>query len=160
MRRGTILYHAYDFMTTQDSPSSALDSPGFVLKTFMNCVNPGVIENLERVKTNYANLIPFIGAGMDRSVTHSTLGCMYNYATDVLLDHGYDIEDVPKDLPLVVWYAKDDEDCPMKHGEYLSSGEHFINCSNTRVFEGFGHVGGAFIDHPKFLEDVLSTIQK
>ena len=89
---------------------------------------------------------------MDRSVVNSTIGVLYNYCTDVLLDHGFDIQNISKDLPVVIWYAKDDEDCPSSHGEYLSSGKHFENCYHARVFEGYGHVGGAFVDHPEFLE--------
>mmetsp|Transcript_23078 Transcript_23078/g.29125 ORF Transcript_23078/g.29125 Transcript_23078/m.29125 type:complete len:412 (+) Transcript_23078:49-1284(+) len=149
------------FMTTQDKPSSAFDDPSFILKNFIRCVNPGALENLERLKSEYPEMCKIVGKSMDRAVVHSIIGCMYNYATDVLLDHGYDVESIQKDIPIVVWYAKDDEDCPPSHGEYLASGKHFIKCnsSTTRVFEGFGHIGGAFIDHPQFLEDLVSTIQ-
>ncbi len=77
---------------------------------------------------------------------------MYMMARDVALDlPGLD----PRNVPLtgdrvVVWYAADDEDCPPSHGKWLA--EHFG--ARTRVFEGYGHIGGAFIDHPAFLREL------
>jgi pimeloyl-ACP methyl ester carboxylesterase len=147
------------FLSTQEKPSSTFDEPGFMLKTLIRCLNPGLLENLERLKKDYSDLMERTAIAMDRSVIHSTIGCMYNYSTETLLDHGFDIDSIRKDLPVVIWYAKDDEDCPPTHGEYLSSGKHFVKCteSSTHVFEGYGHVGCAFVDHPQFLEDLVST---
>ena len=85
---------------------------------------------------------------------HLHQGILYNYATDALLDHGLDVEEIRPDLPVVVWYATDDEDCPPAHGAWLASGAHFTQCT-TRVFRGYGHVGAAFIDHPTFLEALM-----
>ena len=77
---------------------------------------------------------------------------MYMMARDVALDlPGLD----PRNVELsgdrvVVWYAADDEDCPPSHGKWLA--EHFR--ARTRVFEGYGHIGGALIDHPAFLAEL------
>ena len=79
---------------------------------------------------------------------------MYMMARDVALDlPGLD----PRNVRLsgdrvVVWYAADDEDCPASHGKWLA--EHFG--ARTRVFEGYGHLGGAVIDHPGFLRELMS----
>ena len=53
---------------------------------------------------------------------------------------------------VVVWYAADDEDCPPSHGKWLA--EYFG--ARTRVFEGYGHLGGALIDHPEFLRELTA----
>ena len=77
---------------------------------------------------------------------------MYMMARDVGLDlPGLD----PRNVALsgnrvVVWYAADDEDCPPSHGKWLA--EHFR--ARTRVFEGYGHIGGALIDHAGFLAEL------
>ncbi len=77
---------------------------------------------------------------------------MYMMARDVALDlPGLD----PRNVALsgdrvVVWYAADDEDCPPSHGKWLA--EHFR--ARTRVFEGYGHIGGALIDHAGFLREL------
>ena len=77
---------------------------------------------------------------------------MYMMARDVALDlPGLD----PRNVELsgdrvVVWYAADDEDCPPSHGKWLA--EHFG--ARTRVFDGYGHIGGAVIDHAGFLEEL------
>jgi pimeloyl-ACP methyl ester carboxylesterase len=52
---------------------------------------------------------------------------------------------------VVVWYADDDEDCPPSHGRWLA--KHFQ--ARTRVFDGYGHAGGAVIDHPRFIEELM-----
>ena len=77
---------------------------------------------------------------------------MYMMARDVALDlPGLD----PRNVELagdrvVVWYAADDEDCPPSHGKWLA--EHFG--ARTRVFEGYGHIGGAMIDHAGFIREL------
>ena len=77
---------------------------------------------------------------------------MYMMARDVALDlPGLD----PRNVELsgdrvVVWYAADDEDCPPSHGKWLA--EHFG--ARTRVFDGYGHIGGALIDHAGFLKEL------
>ena len=74
-------------------------------------------------------------------------------AKDVALDlPGLD----PRNIELngarvVVWYAADDEDCPPSHGEWLT--KHFG--ARTRVFDGYGHIGGALIDHPQFVRELM-----
>lgn len=79
---------------------------------------------------------------------------MYMMARDVALDlPGLD----PRNVALsgdrvVVWYAADDEDCPPSHGKWLA--EHFG--ARTRVFEGYGHIGGALIDHAGFLREMTN----
>ncbi|MCY4011547.1 MAG: hypothetical protein OXG82_02395 [Gammaproteobacteria bacterium] len=89
------------------------------------------------------------------ALTGSTIpleSLMYMMARDVALDlPGLD----PRNVTLsgdrvVVWYAADDEDCPPSHGKWLA--EHFG--ARTRVFEGYGHLGGALIDHPGFLREL------
>ena len=90
-----------------------------------------------------------------RAMTGSTIpleSLTYMMARDVALDlPGLD----PRNVTLsgdrvVVWYAPDDEDCPPSHGKWLA--EHFG--ARTRVFEGYGHLGGALIDHPGFLREL------
>ncbi len=74
-------------------------------------------------------------------------------AKDIALDlPGLD----PRNIELsgdrvVVWYAADDGDCPPSHGEWLA--KHFH--AKTRVFDGYGHIGGAFIDHHEFIEELM-----
>ena len=89
------------------------------------------------------------------ALTGSTIpleSLMYMMARDVALDlPGLD----PREIALsgervVVWYAADDEDCPPSHGKWLA--EHFG--ARARVFEGYGHLGGALIDHPGFLREL------
>ena len=80
---------------------------------------------------------------------------LYGMAKDVALDlPGLD----PRNVELsgdrvVVWYAADDEDTPPSHGEWLA--KHYK--ANTRVFEGYGHFGGASIDHPQFLAELVGS---
>lgn len=90
-----------------------------------------------------------------KALTRNTIpvnALMYMMARDVALDlPGLD----PRNVELsgdrvVVWYAADDEDCPPSHGKWLS--EHFG--ARTRVFAGYGHIGGALIDHAGFLKEL------
>ncbi|MCY3810699.1 MAG: hypothetical protein OXH15_02775 [Gammaproteobacteria bacterium] len=89
------------------------------------------------------------------ALTGSTIpleSLMYMMARDVALDlPGLD----PRNVMLsgnrvVVWYAADDEDCPPSPEKWLS--EHFG--ARTRVFEGYGHLGGALIDYAGFLREL------
>jgi hypothetical protein len=147
------------FLYTQEKSSSAFDEPGFLLKTLIRCLNPGALENLKHVKNDYSDLMERTTIGMDRSVIDSIFCYMYDCGSETLLDHVFDVDSIQKDLPVVIWYAKDDEDCPPTNGEYLSSGKKIVKCteSSTCVFEGYRHVGCAFIDHPQFLEDLVPT---
>eukprot|EP00978_Attheya_sp_CCMP212_P028270 scaffold97255_cov49-Attheya_sp.AAC.2 len=89
---------------------------------------------------------------MKRGVIDTKQGWLYMCATaDTLLDHGFDVRDIKKGMPVVVWYADDDEDCPPSHGAWLI--EHLKE--KSRVFSGLGHFGAAFVDHVKFLEDLF-----
>ena len=74
-------------------------------------------------------------------------------AKDVALDlPGLDPRNIElKGDRVVVWYAADDEDCPPSHGEWLT--KHFG--ARTRVFDGYGHIGGALIDHPQFVRELM-----
>ena len=111
----------------------AMEEPGARSHAAMSREHPEELEAFAR------NTIPL----------HSL---MYMMARDVALDlPGLD----PRNVPLtgdrvVVWYAADDEDCPPSHGKWLA--EHFG--ARTRIFEGYGHIGGAFIDQPAFLEEL------
>ena len=86
-------------------------------------------------------------------LTMSPEAVLYMMARDVALDlPGLD----PRNIELagdrvVVWYAADDEDCPSAHGEWLA--KHFG--ARTRVFDGYGHIGGALIDHPQFIQELM-----
>ena len=116
---------------------------------------------MQRVKEELGTeTTDILAAGCNRSVVHSVQGTMYNYATDTLIDHGFDVQDIPENIPFVVWYADDDEDCPSSHGEYLASGKLFKKCTKetTRVWTGYGHIGGAFLEHPLFLQDVMKAL--
>ena len=80
---------------------------------------------------------------------------LYMMAKDVALDlAGFD----PRNIELsgdrvVVWYAAADEDCPPSHGKWLA--EHFG--ARTRAFEGYGHIGGAMIDHAGFIRELTGA---
>ena len=80
-------------------------------------------------------------------------GWLYMCATDTLLEHKFDVRDIKSSTPVVVWYADDDEDCPPSHGAWLV--QEFG--AKSRVFSGLGHVGAAFVNHIKFLEEVLGA---
>ncbi len=45
------------------------------------------------------------------------------------------------------------DEIPPSHGKWLA--EHFG--ARTRVFDGYGHIGGAFIDHAGFLRELTQT---
>lgn len=79
---------------------------------------------------------------------------LYMMTRDVALDlPGLDPQNVELSGDrVVVWYAADDEDCPPSHGEWLA--QHFK--ARTRIFEGYGHVGGAALDHPQFIEALMN----
>ena len=78
---------------------------------------------------------------------------LYMMAKDVALDlAGFD----PRNIELsgdrvVVWYAADDEDCPPSHGEWLANRFR----AKTRVYDGYGHAGGALIDQDQFIEELM-----
>jgi len=90
---------------------------------------------------------------MKRGVVSTGQGWLYMCATDTLLDHKFDVRDIKSSTPVVVWYADDDEDCPPSHGAWLV--QEFG--AKYRVFSGLGHVGAAFVDHIKFLKEVLGA---
>ena len=146
------------FTSMQKNPSHAFDTPGCMMKTFMECLNPGALGKIEKLICEHPELMKQLRVGMDKSVEFTTQGILYNYATETLIDHGFDVRNIPKELPLVVWYAKDDEDCPPSHGSWLASGEHFTNVKSERIFEGYGHVGAAFLDFPLYLEELTKAM--
>lgn len=132
---GTML--ARSFMSTQTSPGSMFNEPGMGIKLLSQCVNPGSLDNIQRLKEELgAETTEILATGCNRSVVHSVQGTMYNYAIDTLLDHGFDVQDIPENIPLVVWYADDDEDCPPSHGEYLASGKCYKNVQKKQLAFG------------------------
>lgn len=78
---------------------------------------------------------------------------LHMMASDVGLDlPGLDPRKIElSDDRVVVWYAADDADCPPSHGEWLA--KHFR--AKTRVLDGYGHFGGAYIDQPQFIEELI-----
>lgn len=151
-------YYARLITSFSSQPSKAFEPTGCLVTMFIECLNPGANQNLKRLMTDHPNLIPILKVAMDRSVIHTTQGILYNYTNETLIHHGFDVTDIPKTLPLLVWYATDDEDCPPSHGEWLTSNAHFQNVTK-RILSEYGHIGGAFIDHPAFLEELANIFK-
>jgi hypothetical protein len=83
---------------------------------------------------------------------------MHLVAKDVALDApGVDAREISaQDIPMdrrLVWYAADDHDCPPSHGKWLAE-VGWKGC-HSRVFEGYDHSGGAFLDYEEFVDSVL-----
>ena len=144
------------FTSFASKPSDAFESPGPMMRAFLNFLNPGALEKLEHLLVEHSDLMDTCKIEMDRCVVHSDQGILYNYATDTMVDHGFDITDIQSDLPVYLWYAEDDEDCPPSHGMWIANksdedSDHFTNVS-SRAFNNYGHIGTAFLNHDEFLK--------
>ena len=128
--------------------------PGTVRRMLMQCgvLGPGG-RSSARAHADYPADAE-MGGGLSKGFArHGADALLFMMAREVALDlPGVD----PRNIDLsgervVVWFADDDGDCPPSHGAWLAS--HFS--ANTRVFDGYGHVGGACIDHPQFVEALM-----
>ena len=143
-------------------PGDAFEKPGLLMRAFVNFLNPGALAKIELLVSENPDLMDICKAEMERSVVHSPQGILYNYATDTLIDHGFLVTEIRANLPVLVWYADDDEDCPPTHGKWIANKNadntdkdncnHFTNVS-SRVFNKYGHTGTAFVDHEEFLKE-------
>ncbi len=143
------------FTVFAGKPGDAFKKPGPFMKAFVNLLNPGALDKLERLMDNHTEMMNTLKEDMERCVVHSDQGILYNYATDTLVDHGYDVTEIKPDIPICVWYAEDDEDCPPSHGMWIAGkgsedNHHFTNVT-SRAFDGQGHLGTAFLNHDEFL---------
>eukprot|EP00534_Pseudo-nitzschia_fraudulenta_P011178 CAMPEP_0201211050 /NCGR_PEP_ID=MMETSP0851-20130426/181522_1 /ASSEMBLY_ACC=CAM_ASM_000631 /TAXON_ID=183588 /ORGANISM="Pseudo-nitzschia fraudulenta, Strain WWA7" /LENGTH=233 /DNA_ID=CAMNT_0047499933 /DNA_START=174 /DNA_END=878 /DNA_ORIENTATION=+ len=162
---GTAIARAFTILASK--PGDVFETPGLLFKVFVDCLNPGALNTIARLaQTDHPKLMECCKIEIERSVVHSVQGILYNYATDTLIDQGFEITDTRPDLPVVVWYAEDDEDCPPSHGKWIATGKkdgdtndgsdskiHFTNVV-SRVFTDSGHLGAAFIQHDEFLKQV------
>lgn len=126
------------------------------MSAFVNCLNPIALEKLNNLMVEYPDLMNTCKVEMDRRVVHSDQGILYNYATETLVDHGFDVMEIQSHLPVYFWYAEDDEDCPPSHGMWIAnkntdSNCHFTNVS-SRSFNKYGHTGTAFVNPDAFLK--------
>jgi len=126
--------------------------PGTVALDYPEAVQTLMAANAEPAAKTHAALIrdyPDTAQAMANN-SISVDASMYMMARDVALDlPGLDPRNIEHSgNTVVVWYAADDEDCPPSHGEWLA--KHFR--AKTRIFDGYGHLGGGLIDHPLFLE--------
>lgn len=145
---------ATQFAAMNKNPASFFDAPSCALRTVMRCAGMRkTVRQMDTLLREHRDLVEGFKKDMTRGVVHSTQGWLYMCCTDTLLDTGFDVRDIKADLPMVVWYAADDEDCPPKHGAWLV--QHFK--PKSRVLSGLGHVGGAFLDYPQFLEELLAA---
>lgn len=133
----------------QDENESGLEYP-----EEMKAVMERLAEDADRFYAALARDYPAELKAMESNTrTFPTEAMLYMMAKDVAMDlPGLD----PRNVELsgdrvVVWYASDDEDCHPSHGEWLA--KHYK--AKTRVFEGYGHLGGAVIDHPQFLAELV-----
>lgn len=132
----------------QDAADVELDYPE-ELKALQAATAEPAARSYAALKRDYPEEAESMGSN-----TIDVNAVLYMMAKDVALDlPGLE----PRDIELsgdrvVVWYADDDEDCPPSHGAWLA--EHFR--AKTRVFDGYGHIGGAVIDHAKFIEELMS----
>jgi pimeloyl-ACP methyl ester carboxylesterase len=83
---------------------------------------------------------------------------MHLMAKDVALDApGVDYREISsQDIPMdqrIVWYAADDHDCPPSHGKWLAE-VGWQGCHN-RVFDGYDHYGGSFLDYEEFMDTLI-----
>jgi len=144
------------FTSFASKPGDAFNTPGSMMSAFANCLNPGALEKLKSLSVEYPDFMNTCKVEMDRCVVHSEQGILYNYATETLVDHGFDVTEIESHLPVYVWYAEDDEDCPPSHGMWIAnknadSNCHFTNVS-SRSFDDYGHFGTAFLNHDEFLK--------
>lgn len=150
------------FMSTCSDPAAFFDVPSGFQKFFLSCLQPNALKTIEEMNQEYKGEMKCLKEDMKRGVMISAQGWLYMCARDTLLNHEFDVRDIVKNkdkdssepLPVVVWYADDDEDCPPSHGIWLAKE---LEAKSTRVFSGLGHVGAAFVDHVLFLEEVLKA---
>mmetsp|Transcript_20778 Transcript_20778/g.45234 ORF Transcript_20778/g.45234 Transcript_20778/m.45234 type:complete len:134 (+) Transcript_20778:248-649(+) len=127
------------------------------------------LAKIELLVSEKPDVMNICKAEMDRSVVHSAQGILYNYATDTLIDHGFLVTEIRTNLPVLVWYADDDEDFPPTHGKWIANKNsdntdkdncnHFTNVS-SRVFNKYGHTGTALVDREEFLKEFHGHTQK
>ena len=151
---GTIAARVFTMFASK--PGDAFKSPGPMMRAFVNFLNPGALDKLEHLLVEHSDLMNTCKRDMDRCVVHTDQGILYNYATDTLVDHGFIVTEIRSDLPVYLWYAEDDEDCPPSHGMWIANkntddSNHFTNVS-SRAFNNYGHIGTAFLDHEEFLK--------
>jgi hypothetical protein len=144
------------FTSFASKPGDAFETPGPLMSAFVNCLNPIALEKLNNLMVEYPDLMNTCKVEMDRRVVHSDQGILYNYATETLVDHGFDVMEIQSHLPVYFWYAEDDEDCPPSHGMWIAnkntdSNCHFTNVS-SRSFNKYGHTGTAFVNPDAFLK--------
>jgi pimeloyl-ACP methyl ester carboxylesterase len=113
----------------------------------------GIASSTARLCQDYPEEFAWLSSIPERLFAQGGDSMLYMMAKDVALDlPGLD----PRNIRfsgdrVVVWYAADDEDCPPSHGEWLA--QHYS--AKTRILDGYGHGGGALVDHPQFLEDLM-----
>ena len=89
------------FTSFASKPGDALKTLGPFMKAFVSFVNPGAMAKLELLMTEYTEIMNICRIEMDRCVVHTDQGILlYNYTTDTLMDHGFDITEI-KPCPLV-----------------------------------------------------------
>eukprot|EP01084_Bolivina_argentea_P081641 147817_1 len=92
----------------------------------------------------------------EHSVVYGYHGIMQCMAYDTICEWGFDVRDIDV-KKWIIWYAKDDDDCPPSHGKWLA--EYFADKASVRVLDGYGHVGGAVVDHLTFVERLINNNQ-
>ena len=86
---------------------------------------------------------------------------MASLRRSTVLDWGFDPREI-QSVEKACWYAADDADCPPSHGRWLA--DHFaMNAVSerdvkVRVFDGYGHLGGACFEWHAFLEDLMGQV--
>jgi len=141
------------FMSTVSDPASFFDEPSGASRALISCLQPKALEQIKKLNNEHEDAMQCLKYDVNRGVVVSGQGWLYMCATDTLLDHKFDVRDIKQNktnIPVIVWYAEDDEDCPPSHGAWLV--EEFEG--KSRLFSGLGHVGAAFVDHVKFLDEV------
>ena len=122
---------------------------------------PSILQYMifpSKLSTEYPILTELITEDIIRGQSHSSYhGIMQCMAYDTILDWGFDVKSI-KNIPKVtVWYASDDDDCPPSHGKWLAEwfSERKDVDLNVKVFDGYGHVGGALIDYVEYAKTLL-----
>ncbi len=119
---------------------------------------PGAVGKIDPEIAIFTNVI--MSANMFKG-HYGMEAMLYMAGKDILLDvPKLDVFGLKEDGfkgpdKVVVWYAKDDEDCPPSHGKWLA--EHFEG--TIRAIEpGFKHIGAAVqVDYKQFLEELVNT---
>jgi pimeloyl-ACP methyl ester carboxylesterase len=129
--------------------------PSCMLKCLLGCLQGREsLRQFERIRT--IENVDKVRDDLNRSGIHSMVGHAYNYCSDTLTETGVDPREIHKDLATVLWFAKDDKDCPPSHGAWL---EGYLSNVECRIFnDGGGHVDAAFRDHALFFEKVLARL--